>query len=142
MRWPSENIALYDIPVDRLHNLVEARFAGFFTPEQSAEATIAVRDAVRSLGKAVGQHVTLYDVTDVQVASGATIEAMQRAFADPAAQHLAARKVAFCTGSALARIQAQRLRTARSDIGVFATRKEALAWLLAEDTKSDTPSVQ
>lgn len=131
---------MYSIDIDRAHLLVDMRLSGFFTPELAAEATEALRAAVRSLGPAIGRHVTLYDATDLKVSPGATIEQVQAGFADPAIRPLWARRVAYCTRSALGRMQAVRLRAARPDIGVFATREEALAWLLEPSADPDTPA--
>jgi hypothetical protein len=131
---------MFSIHIDRAQLLVDMRLSGFFTPAVAQDATIALRNAVRSLGPAIGRHVTLYDATDLQVAPGVTIEQVQAGFADPAIRHLWARRVAYCTPSALSRMQAARLRTVRSDIGVFATRDEALAWLLEVSADPDTPA--
>ncbi len=52
-------------------------------------------------------------------------------FGNPAHRELWAKRVAFCTASALGRLQLQRTRDVREDIGIFEDRETALAWLLA-----------
>lgn len=90
----------------------------------------------------VGKHLTLYDISDVKVAPGSTIETLQHAFGEPEARELWARRVAYCTSSALARMQVARLRTVRPDIGIFANRASALSWLLSDEASPapDTPA--
>lgn len=121
---------------------MDVRLSGFFTPEDARTAITDIRTAIRSLGGTVGQHVTLYDVTDVQIAPGSTVELLQQAFGEQEARELWARRVAYCTPSALARMQMARLRTVRPDIGIFADRASALAWLLSSDPSAvpDTPA--
>jgi hypothetical protein len=121
---------MHSVTVDRARSLIEVRLTGFFSPEMTRSAGEEVRDAIRSLGPAAGQHLTMYDVADVSIAPGTTMEILQKIFANPAYRPLWARKLAFFTGSALARMQLARLREARSDIGIFEDRQTALRWLL------------
>lgn len=120
------------IAIDHARLLVEVRLAGFFNPLQAAHATDEVRAAIRTLGDRVGQHVTLYDASGIDVAPAATVELLKGAYADPAIRHLWARRVAYVSPSALMRIQLKRLRAARADIGIFAEREAALDYLLGE----------
>ena len=124
---------MHEIRIDRDRLFVDVRAAGFFTPDLAAAVTEEVRLAVRSLGPDAGQHVTLYDISGLKVSPGVTVEAMQSAWADPAIRPLWSRRVAYCTPSALARLQVARLREARADIGIFASRREAIDWLMAPD---------
>ena len=78
----------------------------------------------------VGKHVTLYDASAVQVVPPATIALLQHTWSNPAVRSLWARKVAFVVSTMLARMQAQRLRDVREDIGIYDPREEAIAWLL------------
>ena len=121
------------IRIDRVHSLIEVESSGFFTPDMAQAAGEEVRRAILSLGAAVGKHLTLYDFRDVDIAPALTVELLQATFANPANRPLWARKVAFCSPSALARMQIGRLRTSRPDIGIFADRDSALAWLLAPE---------
>ncbi|HWK36927.1 hypothetical protein [Sphingomonas sp.] len=123
--------SVHSIRIDPVHNLIEAKFTGYFTPEVAREAGEAVRAAIVSLGNGAGQHLSLYDVSEANIAPGETIELLQRTFADPRVRPLWARRVAYFTPSTLARLQLQRLRQSRDDIGVFADRDSALAWLIS-----------
>jgi hypothetical protein len=122
---------VHSITLDRARNLVEVRLSGFFAPEDAAKAGEDVRAAIRSLGAGAGQHLTLYDVGEVQIAPGPTMELLASIFGNPEYQPLFAKRVAFVTPSALARLQLQRLRQARADIGIYDTRANALGWLLS-----------
>ncbi|MES2336761.1 MAG: hypothetical protein V4537_01540 [Pseudomonadota bacterium] len=123
---------MYSIAIDRARLLVDMRLSGFFTPEIAADATQALRAAVRSLGADMGRHVTLYDATDLQVSPAETVAYIAASYAEPEIRPLWARRVAYCTPSALARMQVARLRSGRSDIAVHASREDALAWLLED----------
>lgn len=121
---------MHTVRVDLVRKLVEVKLVGFFAADQVAPVAVAVRDAIRSLGKAAGQHSTLYDVSEADISPGSTIAAIAAAFADPAFDAVRARRVAFVSPSALARMQIQRLRSGREDIAIFAAREAAIAWLL------------
>ncbi|RYE01793.1 MAG: hypothetical protein EOP61_10250 [Sphingomonadales bacterium] len=118
------------IRIDRAHKLIEVRVGGFVTPEDASWLGEQVREAVRAFGDDIGQHVTLYDASDVPVVPPATVELLQQTFANPTVRQLWARKVAFVVGTALTRMQARRLREVRPDIGIFDDRKSAIDWLL------------
>jgi len=122
---------VHEVSVDKPHKLVAVRLSGFFQPEDLPAIADDVHDAIRGLGDSAGQHLTLYDVTAAQISPGTTMAMLGAIFADPDTRGLWARKVAFVTPSALARMQAQRLREVRPDIGLFEDRAAALAWLLA-----------
>lgn len=119
------------IHIDRARKLVDVHLSGFFTAEDAAWTGEELRAAILSLGLAPGEHVTLYDATELSVAPNATVEAVKGMFANPSVRPLWARKVAIVSKSALARLQLQRLREARADIAIFGERGEAIDWLLA-----------
>ena len=123
---------MHNVRVDRVKKLVVVTVSGFFQPEDISIVARNVHDAIRSLGEHAGKHVTLYDVSEAKISPGETIEAMRGVFNDPATDNLRARRLAFVTPSALARMQTQRLREARPDIAIFEDRDTALAWLLAQ----------
>ena len=131
---------MFSIDIDRVHLLVDMRLSGFFTPAIAQEATLALRAAVRSLGADVGRHVTLYDATDLQVSPAQTVEYIQASYAEPDIRPLWARRIAYCTPSALTRMQVMRLRQSRADIGVYTDRATALAWLLEVSEGRGTPA--
>lgn len=122
---------MHSIHIDHDRALVDVRVSGFHTRTEARAVTEDVRAAIRTLGDRIGQHVTLYDVTSVEIASGDTIEMLQSSWDEPEARRLWARKVAYCTPSALGRLQVARMKDARADIEVFANRADAIAWLTA-----------
>lgn len=121
---------MHSVTVDRANNLVEVKMNGFFSVEDGSWLGEDVRSAVRSLGSAVGQHLTLYDATDMTVQPTATVDAMVATFSNPTVRSLWARKVAFVSKSTLLRMQIQKLLAVR-EIGIFEDRGAALKWLLA-----------
>lgn len=119
------------IRVDRESKLVELRMRGVVQPEAAAWIAEEFRAAIRSLGHDVGNHLSLYDFSEVPVVPVATVEQLRATFANPHVRHLWARKLAIVTTTALGRLQAQRIKEARPDIALFDTREAALAWLLS-----------
>jgi hypothetical protein len=126
----SPNVS-HDVTVDRARKLVEVRMSGVVGPESAAWIGEEFRSAVRSLGDDVGDHLSLYDFSDVPVVPLATLEQLRATLTNPAVRKLWARKLAIVTSTALGRLQAQRVREVRPDIGLFDTREQALEWLLA-----------
>ena len=122
-----------EIEIDAGNKLVVVKVSGFFTADAAHAATWETRRAIQSLGPAVGEHVTLYDLVDAAPSTPETVELIRMGFANPIYRPLRARKVAFCARSPLMRRQVERIRTARPDIGIFKTREAARAWLLARD---------
>jgi len=124
--------ALHRVEVDPERKLIDVRLFGSISPEDAGWIGEEVRAAIRALGDGVGDHVTLYDASAVQVLPVATIALLQETFDNPAVRLLWARKVAFVVTTALARMQVQRIRRVREDMGIFETRDAALAWLTAD----------
>ena len=122
---------LHWVSVDPRRKLVEVRLTNDrLSPEDAGWIGEELRAAILSLGDAVGEHVTLYDATALHGLPVATIDAIKAMFENPRVRPLWARKVAFVTTSALARLQVGRIRRARADIANFDTRAAALEWLL------------
>ena len=119
-----------DIEIDRERNLVRVTLSGFFSPEVAHISTMEVRMAIQSLGSAIGQHVTLYDMREVKAAPNETVELLRMGFSNPVYRPLWARKVAFVADSPLLRRQLDRIREARPDMRIYADAEAALAWLL------------
>jgi hypothetical protein len=121
----------HKVTLDPVTRLLIVEMSGLVSPEDAGWIGEEVRAAIRSLGEHVGSHVTLYDVAGVPVVPPATVALLQHTFSNPAVRALWARKVAFVVGTALARMQVQRLKEVREDIGVFDDRQAAIDWLLA-----------
>lgn len=121
----------HSVEVDPARKLVILTMSGVIPPEDAAWMAEEVRSAVRSLGAAVGQHVTLYDFSAVPVVPQATVDQLIATFRNEAIRYLWARKLAIVTTTALGRMQAGRIKEVRPDIELFGNREAALAWLLA-----------
>ena len=128
---PTTGPAEHGVFLDREKLFLDVRLSGLVTPEDAGWIGEEVRAKLQELGPDIGKHVTLYDVSGVHVVPPATVELLKSTFANPAVRALWAKKVAFVVGTALARMQAQRLREVRPDIGVFDNRESAMAFLFA-----------
>ncbi|MEG3181017.1 hypothetical protein [Sphingomonas sp. LT1P40] len=118
------------IEIDHVRRLVIVTASGFFTPEATHKATMETRRAIKSLGRDVGKHVTLYDMREVSAVPAETVDLMRMGFANPVYKPIWARKVAFVARSVLLQRQIDRIRESRPDIRIFTERDEALDWLL------------
>ena len=100
---------MHKLTLDPSNALVIVELSGFCSLQDARQAGVDVRAAIRSLGAPPGSHLTIYDMTDAQVAPGETIDMLGQLFKEPAYRHLQARKVAFVTRSALGRLQLARV---------------------------------
>lgn len=121
----------HSIQVDHRRKLIDVRICGILMPEDVAWVGEEIREAVRSLGAAASQHVTLYDLTGLQVAPAAAVDMIRDTFSNPVVRQLWSRKLAVVAPTALIRMQAQRVREARPELVIVDNREAALAWLLA-----------
>jgi hypothetical protein len=121
----------HKVEVDPGRKLVTLTMSGLVSPEDGAWVAEEFRAAIRTLGDDVGDHLSLYDFSDVPVVPIATLEQLRATLTNPEVRKLWARKLAIVTTTALGRLQAQRVREVRRDIGLFDTREEALEWLLS-----------
>jgi len=121
----------HQVTLDRGRKLVELRMSGIVGPEAAAWIAEEFRAAIRGLGDDVGDHLSLYDFSDVPVVPVATVEQLRATLTNPEVRKLWARKLAIVTSTALGRLQAQRVQEVRPDIGLFDTREAALEWLLS-----------
>jgi hypothetical protein len=122
----------HSVTVDPARKLVVLTMSGVISPEDGAWMGEEVRAKVRSLGDAVGQHVTLYDFTDVPLVPQATLDQLCTTLRNPSIRYLWARKLAIVTGTTLGRLQAEKVKEVRADLELFDDRETALAWLLAD----------
>jgi len=120
----------HSIHVDLSRKMVDLRIGGLISAEDAAWIGEELRAAIRALGSDVGKHVTLYDASSVQVVPQETVELIKQTLDNPEVRKIWARKIAFVVSTTLARMQAQRLREVRPDIGVFDDRDSAIAWLM------------
>jgi hypothetical protein len=120
----------HSINVDLDRKLVDLRIGGLISAEDAAWIGEELRAAIRALGADIGKHVTLYDASGVQVVPQETVELLKYTLDNPAVRALWARKIAFVVSTTLARMQAQRLREVRPDLGIFDDRESAIDWLM------------
>lgn len=124
------NSVSHSIHVDLERKLIDLRIGGLVSPEDAAWIGEELRAAIRALGEDIGKHVTLYDGSNVPVVPQETVELIKHTLDNPAVRELWARKIAFVVNTALAKLQVQRLREVRADIGIFEDRETAIAWLM------------
>ena len=120
------------IQIDKANNRVMIRAAGFWLKQPVEHFCLQLRHTLPALGAGLGRHALICDLTESFVSPAETIEALKAIFTDPAHVRLRARHVAFVTRSALARLQLERLATARAGIRVFADEAAALDWVACE----------
>ena len=129
---------MHRIAIDRNQAMVSLVLAGFFSLDDVTSAAADLHAAIRSLGSRMGMHVTLYDMSDLQVAAAPVLERFGRYFSDPAMKPLWARRVAIVSNSALVQMQMQRI--CRDNMRVFAMRTDAVTWLLEDQGRPRTIS--
>ena len=123
---------MHQVSVSRAQRLVSVTISGFVTTTAVDAAARDLHVAIRRLGGTPGTHLTLYDLSGVEVAPLDTIELFRGFFVDPCYESIWARKVAFvASGSALFGLQLKRVQRDRPGIRTFADRPAAIAWLLA-----------
>jgi hypothetical protein len=120
----------HSVEVDPARKLVMLTMSGLVSPEDGAWIAEDFRAAIWTLGEDVGDHLSLYDFSGVPVVPAATLEQLREMLTNPEVRKLWARKLAIVTSTALGRLQAQRVKDVRPDIGLFDTREDALEWLL------------
>lgn len=115
----------WHILTDARYNLIRARLGGFFSIDDVRRFALDYRAALAKLPS--HGHLTLVDIKSMKIQSQEVVEAFTRFMASADIQ---SRKLAFISGSTLARLQAQRL-TSRDTVGYFDTSAEAETWLLS-----------
>ena len=131
---------MHKVVVDRSHAVVCVVAQGCFTEADLAAAARDQHAAIRSLGARAGQHVTLFDLSGLKVSPPALIHQFARYHTDPQFAPIWARRVALVTRSALVAQQMERVCRARTAMKVFADRREAMAWLIADQERLRTTS--
>lgn len=126
---------MHKVVVDRSHAVVSMVAEGYFGAAELQAAAVDLHAAIRSLGDRVARHVTLYDLTAMNVAPPAVLDAFAAFFTNPAIAPLWARRVALVTRSPLVTLQMERVRQVRDTLRIFADRRAAMAWLLADEDR-------
>lgn len=123
---------MHRVTVDRVQAMVCMTAAGFFDEAGLLAAAADLHAAIRSLGTRAGRHVTLYDLSALQVVPPPIVDRFTRYFTDAYMQPLWARRVALVSGSPLVALQIERVRRVSDTMRVFDNRREAVVWLLAD----------
>lgn len=121
--------ASWTIDVDPVRNLVRIRISGFFTAADIAAFKLDRDAAHRRLTCEPNQHLTLTDVSGMRIQPQDIVHAFKLLLADKRQQ---SRKLAFITGSSLARLQLLRASENRR-ARLFTNADDAEAWLFAAD---------
>lgn len=126
---------MHKVVVDRSHLVVSVTVAGYLDDAAVQAAAVDLHAAIRSLGAKAGRHVTLYDMTGLQAVSPTTLARFAGYFVDPKIASLWARRVAMVSVSPLVTLQMERVSRVRDTLRVFSNRREAMAWLLADEDR-------
>lgn len=116
----------YRVLVDRSRGLVVVELSGFFFSVDGLAGYLSERtSAIARLGRAPDGHVILYDLSACPPQSGEVLDFLRHSIEHAA---LRPRRLAIVAGSALGRLQFERLADG-PQARCFDVRKEALAWL-------------
>jgi len=115
----------YTMAIEPQRCLLRVTMSGFFALKNVAALEADRRKALARLGCARNTHYTLVDVSACKLQPQEVVGAFQSALADT---RFMSRRIAFVTGSSLARMQVRRMMT-RDDADFFDTVKDAEAWL-------------
>lgn len=118
--------AHFSIDVDASLHLVRMKMEGFFAPQDIARFVEARDLAHQQLRSLPNEHVTLVDITGMDIQSQDAVTEFQRVLSSPAT---ASRRIAFVVALSLARGQIRRAARGRT-AEFFATTEEAERWLL------------
>lgn len=121
---------MHKVVVNRAQALVSVTASGFVDAAGLAAAAAALHAGIRSLGDRAGKHVTLYDLSELKVASAAVLDRFAAYWSNP--EVALGRRIALVSASPLVTQQLERVSKGRDTLRVFADRREALAWLLAD----------
>ena len=122
-------VAHFSIVAKPDRDLVRIVLSGFSGLADVERFDIARAAAYRGLNSAPNQHVTLCDVSAMKIQAQDGVAAFTKVVGDPRTR---SRKLAFITGTSLARLQAQRTAT-RPSVAYFKDAAAAEAWLFAND---------
>lgn len=122
----------YDIALEPRERLLRLTMGGFFEPARVADMREALIVALRELNCPPGEHLTLCDVTAMNIQSQELVQHFAALVGSP---EVVSRRLAFVTGATLARLQARRL-TSREGVAFFADVPSAMAWLIGENASS------
>ena len=116
----------FRLSADPRRNLLVIELSGFFEEADVSRFAAEKQAAHRELACRPNEHVTMVDVTDCKIQGQAVVGAFAAMIAD---QRYKGRKLAFVTGSSLAKMQVRRLIEGKAEARCFDNRNVAEAWL-------------
>jgi hypothetical protein len=120
---------MYSISTDPARNLVITTYSGFIQIEEIAAQARDEQQAVRGMGRRSFEYYALIDATQCSVLSQEVVAAIQEAISQAL---IKPRRLAVARTSALGQVQARRIASGQSDIGIFSDLKDAEAWLFEQ----------
>ena len=118
--------AQFSIMVEPALDLVRIEMGGFFSEADIGAFRFALETRMAALTCEPNQHVTLCDVSAMKIQTQDIVTAFSKVVGHATFQ---SRRLAFVTGSSLARMQTRRL-TDRAGVEFFVDAALAEAWLL------------
>ncbi|KQN25425.1 hypothetical protein ASE86_04075 [Sphingomonas sp. Leaf33] len=123
--------ARFTVDVHPDTGLFESAIIGFWTLADVHAFGRAIAAAAKRILDETGRApVSVCDYTRAGTQSQEVAEAMEAMMRAPVVR---SRRIGMVTGTMLSRIQARRLLAERPEVRFFATREEALAWVLAPE---------
>lgn len=117
--------AHFSIVIEPERCLLHIIMGGFFGDEDVSEFRNDLTENLYRLGCRANDHVTLCDVSAMKIQTQDMVGVFSNVVGDPVFR---SRKLAFVTGSTLARMQTRRL-TNREGVAYFTDADEARTWL-------------
>ena len=118
--------AHFAISVEPIQHLLRIVMGGFFAENDIEALRLNLKDKLRALGCQANQHLTLCDVSLMRIQARAIVSSFSKVVGHPLFR---SKRLAFVTGSSLARMQTRRL-TDREGVGFFNSVEDVERWLL------------
>jgi hypothetical protein len=122
----------FTITIEPERKLLRVTLGGFFDLQDVIALENEKRAALLRLGCAQNEHLSLIDVSGCKLQSQDVVQAFQSAIGD---KRYMSKRIAFVTGSSLARMQVRRMLE-RKDAAFFETVEAAEAWLFEADAQA------
>lgn len=117
---------MYHISTNEEHRFIEVQVDGLCTIEEFEIFVVELRRFILQFPVGTQPPATLYDFTGAKIQTQEVVLAMKALAEHPSMTH---RRVALYSEGVLARQQAKRICENRSNMLVFASRREATDWI-------------